>query len=95
MNERQARRLPRFRISTLLLVTALFAVAVGWWLDHRRQQDVTATLNEELAELKSRELISKDELEWIAEASGVGNVGKLLEAREVIVGKKLATERRQ
>ena len=34
-------KFPRFRITTLLLLIALFAMGLGWWQDwHRRQRDL-------------------------------------------------------
>ena len=38
----------RFSIRDLLLVTALVALAVAWWVDHRRQAVAIEQLKEEL-----------------------------------------------
>jgi hypothetical protein len=38
----------KFNLSTLLLVTALFAVAVGWWADHQQLFEDRAVLQADL-----------------------------------------------
>jgi type II secretory pathway component GspD/PulD (secretin) len=37
--ERTQRRLFQLRLSTLLLMTAMFALAAGWWADHLRLEE--------------------------------------------------------
>jgi hypothetical protein len=45
----------RFTIRDLLLVTAIIALAVGWWLDHRHQSQRYATLEESASVVEMRE----------------------------------------
>ena len=41
------RSLMKFSIRDLLLVTVIVALAVGWWVDHRRQAQLIDRLNDE------------------------------------------------
>jgi hypothetical protein len=44
----------KFSIRDLLLVTVIVALAVGWWVDHRKQAEAIKTLRQDFEALQSR-----------------------------------------
>jgi hypothetical protein len=44
----------KFSIQSLLLMVTIFAITLGWWIDHTRLQNTNARLNAENCELIGR-----------------------------------------
>jgi hypothetical protein len=44
----------RFRLSTILIVVAVVAIAVAWWVDHHRQATASEQLAAEIRQMRNR-----------------------------------------
>ena len=63
----------KFSIRDLLLVTVIVAMAVGWWVDHRRQTALLQSKSFEAAYFKSlRSIMEHDGYKVITNDDGMG-----------------------
>ena len=62
----------KFSIRDLLLVTMIVALAVGWWVDHRRQEAAKAVVESDAAEMANH-------LYWIGDYLRNDNIERLKE----------------
>jgi hypothetical protein len=60
----------RFSIRDLLWLTALVAMAAGWWLDHRRVQTQNAEIQAKYKQLEIKLSIIEDGLIELKELGG-------------------------